>query len=668
MVKAVLKNPNAVLCLVLSAGFAHSQDVEEILISQVYTANEKSPVSYQDIDKENFQSVGLKEPSLFLQSTPSITAYSDSGSYQGYSYFRLRGIDQTRINMTLDGIPLNEPEDQGVYFSNYPGVFASVEKIQIQRGVGTSQNGTASYAGSVQLYSVDHQQPGKSEINLDYGSFDSVSGSVRYLSGLKQNAGSQQDKSIYINLSGVDTNGYKDNSANQSSSLFISGVKEDGSGKWRLLAFSGKQKNQLAWVGVEEDIVKRNPRANANTSDEIDSYQQSLFSLAREQLLSDKMHLEVRAYYNRLDGSYDFDFNNFIGVEPNGEIYNYAVSSDFYGAWANLFYKADVFDLAAGVHTNQYQRQHIGSEKFWGELYSNKGYKDSYAAFVKYNYYLNSWTLFADLQYRYTDFDYKGSVDFEKIEWDFTNPRAGLSYQFSNSLLAYYSLGKTGREPTRTDLFGGMDNLELNDEAGPALYIVDPETVVNQELGVRYQSAAIQWSANFFHMKFDKEITLAGGFGPNGLLLNQDVDQSIRQGLEASLDWQITPSTCWRNWISYTHAKIKDQGQTFHPVMTPEWMAFTAFEYQREKLSLGVDWRYQNSAYIDLTNASRLDAYQLVNVFGIYKHRNIEYKLSLNNLLDKNYFASAAINANGMPAYFVGMPINFTLGIKATFE
>jgi iron complex outermembrane receptor protein len=662
MVNAVLKIRYIFPLLLFSTSFAHSQEIEETLISQVYTANENSPVTYQNIDKEDFQSIGLKEPSLFLQETPSILAYSDSGSYQGYSYFRLRGIDQTRINMTLDGIPLNEPEDQGAYFSNYPGILASLEKIQIQRGVGTSQNGTASYAGSVQLYSIDHQQPGKSEINLDYGSFDSVSGSVQYLSGLNQG------KSIYINLSGVDTNGYKDNSANQSSSLFISGVKEDESGKWRLLGFSGKQKNQLAWVAVEQDVIKKNPKANVNTPDEIDSYQQSLISLAREQLLSDKIQLEVRAYYNYLDGSYDFDFNNFIGLEPNGEIYNYAVSSDFYGALVNLYYKGDAFDFAAGLHANQYQRQHTGSDKFLGELYSNKGYKDSYAAFVKYNYYVNAWTFFTDVQYRYTDFDYKGSVDFEKMEWDFTNTRVGLSYQFSDGVLAYYSLGKTGREPTRTDLFGGMDNLELNEQGNPALYIVDPERVVNQELGLRYQSDDIHWNANFFHMNFDTEITLAGGFGPNGLLLNQNVDKSIRQGIEASMDWNITSSLYWRNWVSYTHARIKDQGQSFHPVMTPQWIAFTALEYQKENFSMGVDYRYQASAYIDLANTSRVDAYQLINIFGLYKHRNIEYKLSINNLLDKNYLASGAINANGMPAYFVGMPINFTLGIKATFE
>lgn len=650
------------IVMIIFSKTSSAQETEELIITRIYAADKLSPVTYQDINESELQTIDLKEPSFFLQKTPSIISYSDAGSYQGYSYFRLRGIDQTRINMTLDGIPLNEPEDQGVYFSNYPGIFGSLDKIQIQRGVGTSQNGTASYAGSIQLYSIDHSQPGKTKLETSYGSFDSFSGTAEYLSGMRN------DKSIYANVSGVKSDGYKYHSGNESYSVFASGIKQDEKGSWRFLGFSGKQENELAWVGVEKAAINENPRNNANTPYEKDRYQQSLVSIAREQKLDDNVQLEVRAYYNHLDGSYDFDFNNFIGLDSTDELYNYALNADFYGAYSNLHYKTDTYDFTAGIHINNYKRDHIGSENITGELYRNTGYRDSYAAFVKYNYYIGDWNLFTDIQYRYSDFDYKGNVDFGKLHWHFTNPRLGTSYQFTESVLAYYSLGKTGREPTRTDLFGGMDNLELNEADEPALFIVDPESVVNHELGLRYQTETMSGNVNIFYMDFDKEITLNGSFGPNGLLLNQDVDQSIRKGIEATLDWQMSASILWKNAISYTHAEIKDNSESFSPVMTPEWIGLSALEYQHSNFTLGMDVRYQDEAYINLANTEKVRSYSLVNVYGIYRQSSIEYQLSINNLFDKSYFASGMINASSQPAYFVGVPINYSFSIKAAFE
>lgn len=649
------------LIIVTTSSQVVAQEIEELVIRHIYAADQSSPVTYQDIDKQELQKVDLQEPSFLLQKTPSILSYSDSGSFQGYSYFRLRGIDQTRINMTLDGIPLNEPEDQGVYFSNYPGVFGSLDKIQIQRGVGTSQNGTASYAGSIQLYSIDHNAEAYSEVETGYGSYNSYFGSLKYLSGL------QQQKSLYVNLSGVSSDGYKNHSGNQSHSVLFSGLKEDESGAWRLLGFSGKQQNQLAWIGVEKVKIDEYPRANANTENENDRYSQSLISLAREQKLGDRLQWETRIYYNWLSGSYDFDFNNFIGLPSTDELFNYALKSDFYGGYSNLYFKSDVYDLSFGVHLNNYQRNHIGSEKNSGRLYSNTGYKDSYAAFIKYNYYWNDLNLFADIQHRYTDFDYQGDVDFSKLDWQFTNPRVGVSYQLTDSWLLYYSLGKTGREPTRTDLFGGMDNLEYDQSGQPALYIVDPESVVNHESGFRYQSNQLSWEANLFYMDFDKEITLNGSFGPNGLLLNQDVDKSIRKGIETTLDLTLASTIHWKNSVSYTRASVHDHSQTFSPVMTPEWITQSALEYQQEKYALGINWRYQSDAYVDLANTNKLDAYSVVDAYWIFRFSGLEYQLSVNNLLDKFYLASGAINASGQPAYFVGAARNYHFSVKAQF-
>lgn len=639
-----------------------AEEVEELIITRIYSASDSSPVTYQDIEKTQMQAViQLQEASFFLQKTPSIISYSDSGSYQGYSYFRLRGIDQTRINMTLDGIQLNEPEDQGVYFSNYPGIFNSLENIQIQRGVGTSQNGTASYAGTIQLLSMDLKQPKRAELEASVGSFDTFSGSAEYLSGAKNGKG------FYANLSGVSSDGYKFHSGNQSHSMFLSGISEDTSGAWRALAFNGKQENELAWVGVELDSINQNRRNNANTDQENDRYEQSLISIAREQKISDELQFEVRGYYNKLHGSYDFDFNNFIGLPSTNELYNYKLDADFYGIYSNIHYRQTNLDISSGIHINQYKRAHIGSERSIGEIYENTGYRDSYSAFIKSNYYLDDLTLFADIQYRYSDFDYKGTVEFEKMDWSFVNPRIGLSYQLNDALL-YYSLGKTEREPTRTDLFAGMDNLELDNDGEPLLSIVDPETVIDHELGVRYQGEKIHLDANIFYMNFKKEIALSGSFGPNGLLLNQDVDSSERKGIETSLEWNLSSSVRWKNSATYMKSEIKDQQQSFHPVMTPEWVVFSALEYANENFVAGAEARYQSDSWINLSNTEKVSGFTLCNTYFRYRINDIEWKLSINNLFDKSYLTSGVINASGNSAYFVGAPINYSLAVRAIFE
>lgn len=196
-------------------------ELPEVVIES-YLAEDKTPVTYQDVDMEVIDSKNTgQEASFLLSETPSMTVYSDAGSYQGYSYFRLRGIDQTRINMTLDGVPLNEPEDQGVYFSNYPDFFNSVDQIQIQRGVGTSKNGTSSYAGSIQYTSPNLADSTYKTVGAGYGAFNTYRIFGEYNMGIKKNKG------LYIRASHLNSDGYKDRSANNSQSVFYSGYGQD---------------------------------------------------------------------------------------------------------------------------------------------------------------------------------------------------------------------------------------------------------------------------------------------------------------------------------------------------------------------------------------------------------------------------------------------------------
>lgn len=219
-------------------------ELSEVVISVDYLADKHTPVTYQNIKPAYFEHKNTgQEPSFLLSETPSMTVYSDAGSYQGYSYFRMRGIDQTRLNMTLDGVPLNEPEDQGVYFSNYPDFFNSIGQVQIQRGVGTSKNGTSSYAGSLQFTSPSLLDSTRAAIGFGYGSFGTYRAFGEFNSGQKEN------KAIYIRASRLHSDGYRERSANTSGSAFYSaGLFMDNS-SLKLTGFLATKK--IKWLGSE---------------------------------------------------------------------------------------------------------------------------------------------------------------------------------------------------------------------------------------------------------------------------------------------------------------------------------------------------------------------------------------------------------------------------------
>jgi iron complex outermembrane receptor protein len=434
--------------------------LNEIVVS--YQANRYTPFSFINITKGQIESQNIgQEPSFILAQTPSITNYSDAGSSQGYSYFRIRGIDQTRINITLDGVPLNEPEDQGAYFSNYPDLFNSASKIQIQRGVGTSKNGVASFGGNVALTSPNLHDSAGGAIGLSVGSFNSVRAFAEYNSGIVEN------KAVYARVSKIFSDGYKYNSSNNSGSAFIStglfGEKSD----WKMNVLIGQQKNEMAWLGVSDSLIQIDRRTNANDN-ERDQFLQSLIQIQNKYKINSKSSINSSLYYTYLRGNYDFNLNAFLGLPTTEELYNYAFESNLVGFFTNYNYQFNGFGWVAGIHGNVYERSHIGSELALGELYANKGFKNEFSAFSKLTYEKGIFNLFADLQIRYAEFKYQGNAQMSDLKWQFFNPKVGISATLNQKLNLYYSVARMGREPTRNDMFMGNDDL-ISDSVGIAI-------------------------------------------------------------------------------------------------------------------------------------------------------------------------------------------------------
>lgn len=639
-----------------------SVGLETVTITSEYAAVSQTPVTFTNLNREELarKSFG-QEPSFLLATTPSITAYSDAGSGQGYSYYRIRGIDQTRINMTLDGVPLNEPEDQGVYFSNYPDFLNSVDAVQIQRGVGTTKNGTVSYGGAMLFFSPELARPKQTQVGINYGSFNT------YRIYAEHQTGSREGLSAYARGSVVHSDGYKKRSANDSQSLFFSlGLPTGENSEWKLAGFVGHQENEMAWLGVHEDTLAADPRFNAN-AEEDDEFLQGLIYLQNKTRLTFDSELRSCVYYNFLDGNYDFDFNNFLGLPSTNELYNYAFRSHFFGAYSNLSFNALGAQMTAGIHLNTYGRQHTGSELSLGELYQNTGRRQMASVYFRRERQFKRWTVFGDLQLRYSRFAYDGAVEMPALDWLNLNPTLGATFSMRDNLKFYLSLGRVTREPTRNDVFGGNDDLLADSLGQPLLFITDPERVGNIELGMRLKHKAAYVNANLFFMRFQNEIQLNGQFGPNGLALTRATARSVRTGVELDAGYTFPFGLQLVNRSSFGMYRISEGGVEFEPVLSPAVLVNQEINYQKNGWSFGLAFRAQSASWIDFSNTSELSGYAVLNGFAGYRWKGWQLTLRGQNLTDQQYFNNGYLGFDGSQRLFVQAPRSGNLELTWTF-
>jgi iron complex outermembrane recepter protein len=648
-------------CL-LSFGVTNAQEAKTDTLREVviaFRAEKHTPVTFQNLDTETLKAKSTgQEPSFILAQLPSMTNYSDAGGAQGYSYVRMRGIDQSRLNVTFDGVPMNEPEDLGTYFSNLPDLFGSVSKVQIQRGVGTSKNGAAAYGGSVQLFSPDLLQPKNTEIGLGYGSYNRARAYVSHQTGLRGK------KALYVRASQVYTDGYKYNSSNNAQSVLMSGGWFGDKSIWKINAIAGQQRNELAWLGVSEAQIAQDRRTNGNKNEK-DHFAQSFLQVQNHYRLHQSGSLQSSVYHSGVRGNYDFNLNHFLGLPTTSELYNYAFQSNLVGGFSNYVLSGSRFTWTTGVHANTYTRQHTGSELSLGQLYQNRGTKSESSVFTKAEYRVGKLRAFADIQNRNVIFKYHGSVPLAPQKWSFLNPKAGFSYALRPDAVLYYSIGSTGREPTRNDLFGGNDDL-LSDSLGNALvYITQPEFVLDHELGLRRTWPQLQLDANLFYMSFRNEIVLNGKFGPNGLALTNRVDKSYRTGVELSLNYTPLPYLSFTQHASYQYSRIEEQETAFSPILTPRFIYNQEVAFKaKNAFTAAVQARYQSGAYLDFANSAELSDYLIFGARLDYQWRHIQMSLHAENLSNREYYNNGYVDFDGIRKYFVQMPLNYFLSFR----
>tara|TARA_B100001250_G_C19813232_1_gene796854 strand:- start:1108 stop:3135 length:2028 start_codon:yes stop_codon:yes gene_type:complete len=646
-----------------------------IEINATYYAQQKTPITYQDITLKNIQQTSIgQEPAFIFENTPSIVAYADGGHSQGYSYFTLRGMDQTRINITLDGVPLNDPIDQAFYFSNYADILNSISKIQIQRGVGISKNGNASYAGSIELFSPNLNNNNK-EIGFGYGSYNTLRTYATYNSTIK-------NKSLHLRVSQIYSDGFKQHASNNSKSIFLSGGWLLDKSIWKINLLSGGQKNNLAWMAVAKNEINCDRTINANSEYEKDDFSQHLFQIQNKFSPNNQMMIHSSIYTTLAAGWWDFDLPNFLGSENISSIEDISrntLNSKLIGLYSNLSYTYKKLKSVTGFHGNIYknnfQESHMSSETIWNE---NTKHKNEISVFQKLEYELNDFLILGDIQFRKSLFDYRSSLNFEPISWSFINPKMGVSYNMSNQIM-YFNIGKTGREPARYDMFEGNDvllylcdydtlgNIIIPDSGNTLINSTEPEYVLNYELGWRIQLEPLILNINYYYLDFNNERVLNGRYGPNGLALTSNVEKSIRTGFEIFSEYNLNEKIKLINNSSYNYSIIQEQNIQFTPILTPSIIINQELLYTHNNFTFSISTRYQSKAYINFENTELLDDYILINSRIDYKFKNYALSVFMRNITDNFYFNNGLIDWDGNAKYFVQTPRNIYLALKIQF-
>jgi len=514
-------------------------------------AGSSSPTTFQNLDRATLQRNNLgQDLPILLDQTPSVVSTSDVGAGIGYTGIRIRGTDATRINVTMNGVPINDAESQAVFWVNTPDLVSSTQSIQIQRGVGTSTNGSSSFGGQISLQTQANSNRTFGEAAVSIGSFNTFRGNVRAGSGLIKNK-------FFVEASGswINSDGYIERAASNLRSWFAQAGYQHKNTELRLVYFGGREKTYQAWYGVPEEFLKTNRRFNIAGTDffskdpayenETDNYGQDYFQLHFSHALPNKnLQLQAaafttlgRGYYEqyKVDANLSNYFDELSGIRSD-LVRQRWLSNAFYGATASVGYAKNKLSITGGGLFSQYRGNHFGKVVWTAtpnlvdknrKYYEGNALKTDLNFYAKLNYNISKrFTLYADLQYRFVDYntagdDNSGVVYDVKRKWHFFNPKAGITWQPAADHQVYGSVAIGHREPNRDDIID-------------APITPKPELMYNIEAGYRLLSTNFPITVNYYMMYYDNQLVLTGRLNDVGNPVKANVPVSYRTGIELS--------------------------------------------------------------------------------------------------------------------------------------
>ena len=672
--------------------------LDEVLVSAI-RVNSKTPVSFSNLSKKEIQNRNLgQDIPILMNYMPSVVTTSDAGNGVGYTGIRVRGSDATRVNVTINGIPYNDSESHGTFWVNMPDFASSLQSVQLQRGVGTSTNGSGAFGASLNMLTDSYSEKASGEISNSFGSFNTRKHTVKFSTGLLND-----HFEIAGRVSTLNSDGYIDRASSDLKSYFLQGTYVGTTTLIKALAFGGNEKTYQSWNGIDGETLLTNRTFNSAGiftdeagqtrfyDNETDNYQQDHYQLHWNEKLAANWNTNLAFHYTKGKGYYenykeDGDFSSY-GLTPiaiNGTSINMTdlirqkwLDNDFYGTTFSANYQSNKLDFIFGGSYNKYEGNHFGKviwaryagpSELGDRYYEDRATKTDGTAFAKANYQVNDqWSLFGDLQIR--NVNYKANSNETGVVNDtfsFFNPKAGLNYTVNSKNNVYFSYARANREPNRTDYEGGN---------------VKPEKLNDFELGWRYLSDKVQLNTNFYYMAYQDQLILTGTLDDVGNPIRSNSEKSYRLGVEMDAAIVLSSTFSLRPNLTLSRNKNIDlavSGQNYGTKdisYSPSVIAGNSLIYKPTE-SLQIIWlqKYVGQQYMNNIESpeAKLADYFINDLNVTYEikpksvFKSIVFKGLVNNIFDKKYISNGYM-WDIYPYYYPQAGTNLLAGITLLF-
>ena len=650
------------------------QNLDEVIVKGI-RAKFSSPISYSNIYKEKLKNKNLgQDLPILLNFLPSVVTTSDAGAGIGYTGIRVRGVSPQSTNITINGIPFNDPESMGTFWVNLPDFTSSVQSLQLQRGIGTSTNGSGAFGASINILTDNISQTPYAEISSSFGSFNTRKNTIKFSTGKINDVFEFSGR-----FSKIDSDGYVDRAYSDLKSYFVQGTYLKGSTLIKAISFAGHEKTYQSWYGLTMDQLKENRRQNPYTyENEIDNYKQDHYQLHWNEKINNFWSFNLGLNYTYGRGYFeqyreDDNIDTYGGIVSsdtnlNGEktdttdlIRRRWLDNDFYVFNSSLNFIKNKIDLTISSSYSSYVGDHFG-EVIWARTFSSNGkIRDRYyegvgekkdlSFFTKLLYSIDEKIEFySDFQYRNVKYNTSGTTsDLVNMVIDksygFFNPKIGLSYKLNPNSLLYVSYARANREPNRTDYESNPD--------------IQPERLNDIEFGWRLRNKNMSLNLNSYFMLYDEQLVLTGEIDDVGNPKRTNSGSSYRIGLEIenriniselfSFETNLTLSSNKnKNIFSMVDGALYNYGKT-NISFSPSFVGSNAIIYQpSEKISLSLLSKYVGKQYMGNTDQpnSILESYFVndINITYSIKPEKIFQSVSINflinNILNKEYISN----------------------------
>ena len=639
------------------------QNLEEVIVSSV-RVKDNIPIAFNNVSKEEISKRNLgQDIPILLNFLPNVVTTSDAGAGIGYTGIRIRGVNSQSTNVTINGIPYNDAESLGTFWVDLPDFSSSVENLQVQRGIGTSVNGSSAFGASINILTDKISQNPYFESANTIGSFNTVKNNFRFSTGLLN-----ETIEFSGRLSKIDSDGYIDRASSDLKSYFLQLSYKKNKTLLKFLNFGGHEITYQAWNGIDLQTLENNRTYNPSGlyydlneeerfhENEVDNYKQDHFQFHWTQSFSENLSSNLglnltngRGYYEQYNenGSEDFITRKWL-------------DNQFYVINYTLNYLKNNNNIIFGSTYSEYDGDHFG-ETIWSQnsgdieftdlFYNGNGLKKDFSNFIKSIYQIsNDVSIYADLQLRNIDYQTFGSTsNIDQLvvdkKYSFFNPKAGLNYDINQKNKIYFSLSKAHREPTRSDFENNIN--------------IQPEELIDYELGWKYNAEKFFFNSNLYYMGYKNQLVLTGALDDVGSPIRENSGKSYRMGIELESVYKATNKLNISANISLSENKNVDYKTNYNGVITdwgdtdisfsPNVISSAGIQFNASQdLTFALLNKFVGNQYMSNTesNISKLSSYSTTDLNILYMIKNSAYfseiivTAMINNIFNKEYVSN----------------------------